>query len=65
VCEKTLIKMLYGDAVNVLGEISKNSDKYYQILVKRITVNDCKISKQELEKRLKVLDVEYAALLQK
>ena len=41
-CEKTLIKMLYGDAVNVLGEISKNSDKYYQILVKRITVNDCK-----------------------
>ena len=64
-CEKTLIKMLYGDAISTLKEIQKNSTKFYQILEKRIASSFCKIPKQELERKLKQLDVEYAALLQK
>ena len=65
VCEKTLIKMLYVDAVSTLKEIQNNSIKFYQTLEKRITSNSCKIPKQELERKLKQLDVEYAALLEK
>ena len=65
VCEKTLIKMLYRDAIFVFKEIQKNSTKFYQILERRITCNSCKISKQELEKKLKQLDGEYASLLGK
>ena len=65
VCEKTLIKMLYGDAISTLKEIQKNSPKFYQTLERRITINSCKIPKQELEKKLKQLDGEYASLLEK
>ncbi len=65
VCEKTLIKMLYVDAISTLKEIQKNSTKFYQTLEKRITSSFCKIPKQELERKLKQLDVEYAALLEK
>jgi hypothetical protein len=57
VCEKTLIKMLYGDAISTLKEIQKNSTKFYQTLEKRITGSFCKIPKQELERKLKQLDV--------
>ena len=63
--EKTLIKMLYTDAILVLEKMKKDTNKFYQILVKRITVKECKIPKQELEKNLKVLDAEYAKLLEK
>ena len=62
--EKTLIKMLYTDAILVLEKIKKDTNKFYQILVKRITATECKIPKQELEKKLKNLDAEYAKLLE-
>lgn len=57
--------MLYVDAVSTLKEIQNNSTKFYQTLEKRITSNSCKIPKQELERKLEQLDVEYAALLEK
>ena len=56
--------MLYTDAILVLEKIKKDSNKFYEILVKRITTAECKISKQELEKKLKNLDAEYAKLLE-
>ena len=56
--------MLYSDAILILDKIKKDSNKFYQILVKRISATECKIPKQELEKQLKVLDAEYARLLE-
>ena len=56
--------MLCTDAISVLEKIKKDTNKFYQILVKRITATECKIPKQELEKNLKVLDAEYAKLLE-
>ena len=56
--------MLYSDAISTLKEIQKNNTKFYQILEKRIASSFCKIPKQELERKLKQLDVEYATLLE-